>query len=93
MSPPKKHDANQGPRMGNRYVDVVLSSQEALMKALFPRANRIEWINGRPVQVAPPPDEKYPPPEFVGFLTDEELFCVARHAREPNRVCASPLSL
>jgi hypothetical protein len=29
---------------------------------------------------------------FVGFLTDEELFCVARHAREPNRVCTFPSS-
>ncbi|KAJ5367964.1 uncharacterized protein N7496_007724 [Penicillium cataractarum] len=80
----QKHDSNQGPRMGNRYVDVVVSSQNALMKALFPRANCIDWVSGRPVQVPPPADDEGAP-GFTGFLTAEELFCVARHAREPNR--------
>ncbi|OKP14079.1 hypothetical protein PENSUB_185 [Penicillium subrubescens] len=75
------HDSNQGPRMGNRYVDVSISSQAALMKALFPHAKCISWETGRPVVV---PDESWPN-GFAGFLTDEELFCTARHVREPGR--------
>jgi hypothetical protein len=84
----RMHDANQGPRMGNRYVDLSLSTQAALMKALFPRAKCIEWVNGRPNKVPKRQDEPWSS-GFNGFLTDEELFCVVRHAREPNRVCAS----
>ncbi|KAJ5166148.1 uncharacterized protein N7482_004929 [Penicillium canariense] len=78
------HEVSQGPRMGNRHVDVSLSSQDALLKALFPKAKCIRWEAGRPVQLPKRADEEWST-GFVGFMTDEELFCVARHAKEPHR--------
>lgn len=58
------------------------------MKTLFPRAKCIKWEGGRPVEVPKHPQEQ-DLSGFVGFMTDEELFCVGRHAREPHRVCTS----
>ncbi|KAJ5699080.1 hypothetical protein N7462_001085 [Penicillium macrosclerotiorum] len=80
----RTNDAGQGARMANRHVDVVLSSQDELLRAMFPKAKCIKWIGGRPVQVPKHPDEGWST-GFVGFLTDEELFCVLRHAKEPHR--------
>lgn len=82
-----QHDGHQGPRMGNRLIEVTMSSPDALMKAVFPLTKGIKWERGRPVQVLKREDEFWST-GFDGFLTDEELFCTARHAREPNRVRA-----
>ncbi|EPS28431.1 hypothetical protein PDE_03377 [Penicillium oxalicum 114-2] len=79
-----QHDGHQGPRMGNRLIEVTMSSPDALMKAVFPLTKGIKWERGRPVQVLKREDEFWST-GFDGFLTDEELFCTARHAREPNR--------
>lgn len=76
-----------GPRMGNRQVDVSLSSQDELLKAIFPRAKSVDWVNGVPRE-----REAREPwsAGFDGFITEEELFCVARHAKDPQRVCHEP---
>jgi len=79
-------DSHIGPRMGNRHVDVSLSSQEELMRALFPMAKCLDWVNDHFVSRKTVPNEWYSS-GFDGFLTDEELFCVLRHAKEPHRVC------
>lgn len=81
-------DAEQRPRMGNRRVDVSLSSQDALLKELFPMVKCIDWVDGQPVERRKREDEWYST-GFSGLLTDEELFCLAKHARDPQRVCHS----
>jgi hypothetical protein len=81
-------DSQIGPRMGNRHVDVSMSSQEELMKTLFPMAKCLSWVDDRFVPHGTGPDEWWSS-GFDGFLTDEELFCLTRHAREPHRVCDS----
>lgn len=78
-------DNERGPRMGNRQVDVSLSNQGELLKALFPRAKCIVWEDGAPYARAIRPDEWWST-GFDGFMTDEELFCVLRHAKETQRV-------
>ncbi|KAJ5595544.1 Nucleotide-binding alpha-beta plait [Penicillium hispanicum] len=77
-------DIGQSPRLGVRHVDVSLSSQDELMKALFPLAKRIQWVGGRPI-LAPSPEDEPWSTGFTGFLTEEELFCTLRHAEQPHR--------
>ncbi|KAJ5670676.1 uncharacterized protein N7477_006039 [Penicillium maclennaniae] len=73
-----------GPRMGNRHIDVTMSSQQELMQALFPRAKCVDWVGDRLVARDKRPTEWWST-GFDGFITDEELFCVIRHAKEPHR--------
>ncbi|KAJ5484761.1 hypothetical protein N7539_004749 [Penicillium diatomitis] len=77
-------EGNQSPRIGNRPVEVTMSSAGELMAAIFPLAKSIKWEGGRPVQAPKRQDEQWST-GFNGFLTDEELFCTGRHAREPSR--------
>jgi RNA recognition motif-containing protein len=85
-------DPHVGPRMANRHVDVSISSQKELMEALFPMAKCLVWANDRFVSRGTRPDEWWSA-GFNGFLTDEELFCVLRHAKEPHRVSGiAPIS-
>lgn len=85
-------DSHVGPRMGNRHVDVSISSQKELMEALFPMARCLVWANDRFASRGTRPDEWWSA-GFKGFLTDEELFCVLRHAKEPHRVSGiAPIS-
>jgi hypothetical protein len=78
------YDARSAPKMGSRHVEVELSSQNALLKALFPLAKCIAWENGSPVLLENV--DKWST-GFDGFLTDEELFCLGRHSDAPHRVC------
>ena len=74
-------DIGQGPRIGARHVDLTLVNQTELMKAMFPLAKDIEWVQGRPVQAY-----QGWSPAVTSFLTDEEMFCSIRHAEMPLRV-------
>ncbi|KUM66463.1 hypothetical protein ACN42_g572 [Penicillium freii] len=78
----RTYDSGSAPRMGNRHVDIELSSPAKLLKATFPRAKCISWEDGNPVQLA---DKGCWSTGFDGFLTDEELFCLTRHAEQPHR--------
>ncbi|KAI9838978.1 MAG: hypothetical protein M1819_004186 [Sarea resinae] len=69
-------------RIGERHVEVELSGQDSLMKALFPRAKNVVWTNGNPNVVQS--NEPYNS-GFKGFITSEELVMVLRHAEAPNR--------
>ncbi|MDM8655485.1 hypothetical protein QU960_25870, partial [Escherichia coli] len=85
----RTYDAGSAPRMGSRHVDLELSTPAKLLKATFPRAKCISWEDGNPVQLV----NKDPwSTGFDGFLTDEELFCLTRHAEQPHRVCLSSRS-
>jgi hypothetical protein len=71
-------------RLGDRPVDVELSSQESLMKDLFPLARGIVW-NGVSPQFKP-----YNPSEpwenFKGFVSEEEMIMLVKHVEVPHRV-------
>lgn len=74
------------PKIGQRNVTVELSNQAELMKDLFPRAISIHWDveeNGVPKSY---PNRDVYSSGFKGFLTNEELTCMVRHAEAPQRV-------
>jgi hypothetical protein len=80
------------PKMGQRNVDVILSNQSELMRELFPRAKCIHWDNdenGKPRLVA---NRDVYSTGFNGFLTNEEITCMVRHAETPQRVSIQSLS-
>ncbi|KAK5115435.1 hypothetical protein LTR85_009895 [Meristemomyces frigidus] len=75
------------PRVGDRQVDVVLSSQEELMGELFPRAKNVRWEGATP-RVLENTDMYYPGVEsagFTGFLQNEEIVMAVKHAEMPHR--------
>ena len=79
----KIQETGRPPRLGNRHVDVEVSSQDALLKDLFPRAKCIKWQDGMPILL-----ENHDPYSsgFSGFLTSEEIVGCLRHAELPHRV-------
>ncbi|KAL2002229.1 hypothetical protein VTN02DRAFT_376 [Thermoascus thermophilus] len=76
------YEAGRPPRLGCRPVEVELSSQDALLKELFPRAKCISWVNGMP-NVLPNTDPYST--GFQGFFTSEEIVGLVRHAETPQR--------
>ncbi|CAI7650154.1 unnamed protein product [Penicillium glandicola] len=76
------YDAGSTPRIGSRHVDIELSTPAKLLKATFPRAKCISWEGGKPTQLV---NKDSWSTGFDGFLTDEELFCLTRHAEQPHR--------
>jgi hypothetical protein len=78
-------------RLGERPVEVLLSSQAALMQDLFPLAAGVWWDNGKPVIQAP--IDGQPWKTFKGFVTEEEMTMLVKHVEIPQRVSSrSPLS-
>jgi hypothetical protein len=74
------------PRLGSRFVYVDMSSQDELLKALFPSAKCVQWRNGVPTVL----ENKDPwSTGFDGFMNEEELFMMIRHAEFPRRVSAT----
>ncbi|EEP79641.1 predicted protein [Uncinocarpus reesii 1704] len=70
------------PRLGDRHIDIEMSSQEELLKDLFPRAKCIVWKEGRPILT--PNNDAYSV-GFQSFLTAEEIYCMIRNAEMPKR--------
>ena len=70
-------------RLGDRVVDVTMSSQDALLGELFPKAKNVEWKNGSPM--IKESDEPYNT-GFKNFVTNEELLQLVSHAEKPHRV-------
>jgi hypothetical protein len=79
------YETGRAPRLGNRHVDVETSSQDALLKDLFPRAKCVVWKDGVPIVVAN--TDPYSS-GFTGFFTREEIVGAMRHAEIPHRVRA-----
>jgi hypothetical protein len=75
------------PRLGSRHVQVEVSSQDALLRDLFPRAKCVEWKDGLP-QVMENTDPYST--GFQGFFTSEEIYGMIRHAETPHRVYLHP---
>ena len=71
------------PRIGDRQIWLEISSQEELMKELFPKAKCVEWHGQQPH--VHQPREAFDS-GFMGFLTGEEMTMVVKHAEMPQRV-------
>jgi len=76
----------RGPRIGNRHVEIAVSSQEQLMQTLFPRARSMTWQGQEPC-IEHTGDEFSS--GFLGFLTQEEITMLVKHAEVPQRVCCT----
>ena len=77
---------NNANRIGDRAVDVTTSSQDELLKELFPRAKNVRWEAGKPVVMET--TEAFNS-GFKSFVSAEELGCLVRHAEQPHRVSES----
>lgn len=71
-------------RLGDRPVDVELSSQESLMKDLFPLAKGVTWHGMTPKFNHPKLDEPWE--NFKGFVSEEEMVMLVKHVEVPHRV-------
>ncbi|KAK1987412.1 hypothetical protein LZ30DRAFT_645993 [Colletotrichum cereale] len=74
-------------RIGQRPVDIELSSQAALMKDLFPSAKGVFWTGTNP-RILPNNDQE-PWGNFKGFVSNEEMTMLVKHVEVPHR---SPFS-
>lgn len=71
-------------RLGDRPIEVELSSQSQLMADLFPVATGVTWHGSRPeIQ---PMNPREPWTNFKTFVTDEEMTMLIKHVEVPNRV-------
>ncbi|RDW80216.1 hypothetical protein BP6252_04854 [Coleophoma cylindrospora] len=75
-------------KLGQRHVDVELSSQDALMRDLFPKAKNVFWKDGKPTIIPVDPNDVFNS-GFKGFVTKEELVMLEKHVMTPAR---SPFS-
>ncbi|KAI9163559.1 hypothetical protein HJFPF1_05176 [Paramyrothecium foliicola] len=74
-------------RLGDRPVEVELSSQSSLMKDLFPISTGVFW-NGA-VPEFKPYNHHEPWENFKGFISEEEMTMLVKHVEVPHR---SPFS-
>lgn len=79
----------RGGRLGQRHVEVELSSQEQLMHDLFPKAKNVIWHGSRPEIRPANPHDPYNS-GFQGFVTREELVMLVKHVEAPQRVGSLP---
>lgn len=87
----EKHNLNQLAgrpcRLGDRPVELSLSSQASLMKDLFPIAAGVFWKGSTPeIQ---PFNPKEPWSNFKGFISEEEMIMLVKHVEMPQRVSNS----
>ncbi|RDW92601.1 hypothetical protein BP5796_01995 [Coleophoma crateriformis] len=75
-------------KLGQRHVDVELSSQDALMRDLFPKAKNVFWKDGKPTILPVDPNDVFNS-GFKGFVSKEELVMMEKHVMTPAR---SPFS-
>ena len=75
----------RGGRLGQRHVEVELSSQEELMKQLFPKAKNVKWHGSKP-EIIPRDENDIYNSGFQGFVSREELVMLVKHVESPQRV-------
>jgi hypothetical protein len=71
-------------RLGDRPIDVGMSSQDQLMRDLFPIAAGVDWKGGRPTIKNFEADQPWN--NFKSFVTTEELIMLIKHVEVPSRV-------
>lgn len=74
-------------RLGDRPVEVELSSQSHLMQDLFPLGSGVMWMGADPQILAPVDGQPWT--HFKGFITEEEMTMLLKHVEIPHR---SPFS-
>jgi hypothetical protein len=74
-------------RLGDRPVEVELSSQAALMRDLFPVARGLRWNGAHPEILPINPMEPWE--QFRGFISEEEMTMLVKHVEVPHRVSAT----
>lgn len=77
-------------RLGQRHVEVEVSSQEKLMKELFPKAKNVKWQGAQPKIIPRDPNDPYNS-GFQGFISSEELVMLVKHVESPQRVSSQHL--
>ncbi|KAI9737921.1 MAG: hypothetical protein M1834_009291 [Cirrosporium novae-zelandiae] len=78
----RQKDDGRHPRLGMRHVEMEMSDQAALMCALFPRAKNVDWQGGEPqISHSIGPYNS----GFKGYVTNEELVMVLKHAESPHK--------
>ncbi|KOS21864.1 hypothetical protein ESCO_001585 [Escovopsis weberi] len=70
-------------RLGDRVVEVEVSSQGHLMRDLFPIAKGIFWNGATPEFKPFNPNEPWE--NFKGFITVEEMVMLVKHVEVPHR--------
>ncbi|KAK0717212.1 hypothetical protein B0T26DRAFT_775155 [Lasiosphaeria miniovina] len=75
-------------RLRNRPVVLEVSTQAALMESLFPYARSVKWEGARPeIQDNPSKGANGTKDmSFQGFVTEEEMIMLVKHAEIPGRV-------
>lgn len=71
-------------RIGDRVIDVEVTSQANLMKDLFPLARGVFW-NGTSPEILPL-NAAEPWENFRGFVSEEEMVMLIKHVEVPHRV-------
>lgn len=84
------HQLKLGTPPNDRMVTVEVSSQDVLLKELFPRAKNVLWNDGKPS--VEETDEPFNT-GFKAFITAEEMVMLVRHAEQPHRVSAIQYAL
>ncbi|GAP89936.2 putative RNA RNP-1 [Rosellinia necatrix] len=70
-------------RIGNRLVEIELSSQSVLMSTLFPSSrNTVDWKGTTP-QIKT--GSRNPWENFKSFFTEEEMAMLSKHVESPQR--------
>lgn len=84
----KRQFQGRAPKIGDRHVSVELSSQEELMSEMFSRARLVRWEGANPVILETDEywGEGIKATGFQGFLTNEEITMLVKHAETPQRV-------
>jgi hypothetical protein len=72
-------------KIGDRPVEVELSSQASLMQELFPFARGIIWNGAVPELQRPTPGQSWT--VFKGFITDEQMTQLLKSNDAPPKVC------
>ena len=84
----RRASAGRTIKLGDRQVDVEISSQEELMKELFPRTKNVEWVGNTP-RVIDEDTEYFSNVQalgFDGFVGSEEMVMLVKFAENPSRV-------
>lgn len=71
-------------RLGDRAIDVEVTSQGHLMKDLFPIARGVFWYGAVPEIL--PYKHNEPWDNFKGFISEEEMVMLVKHVEVPHRV-------
>ena len=69
--------------VGERFVKISVSSQEELMRNLFPKAKYVQWAGQNPIIL---PSTDHFSSGFQGFVQSEELVSLVKVGQRPKSV-------